>query len=174
MEGIQSSALDQPTPSPSYKDSLLRNQPMSHILEDEIPDDDDVELIEGDAIRSTVDGIISIDFSDRVQAMAVKSLGRTVVIKLLGRQIRYNTFHAWLYDLWKPSQPFRLMDIENDYFLASFRTHYDYLNAISSGPWDICPTISNPMEQPQSSVTNVANLVVASIVQNLESTIDVT
>ncbi|KAK8480734.1 hypothetical protein V6N11_084374 [Hibiscus sabdariffa] len=96
--------MDQPAPSPSYRDSLLRNQSVSHILEDKIPDDKDVELIE-------------------------------VVIKLLGHRIGYNTLCARLYDLWKLSQPFRLMDIGNDYFLTSFRTHSDYLNAITGGPW---------------------------------------
>ncbi|KAK8557725.1 hypothetical protein V6N12_009951 [Hibiscus sabdariffa] len=79
MQGIQLSApdttaMDQPAPLPSYRDILLGNQLVPPILEDEIPDDDDVELIEGDVLHSTVDDVISIDFSDRVQGMVIKSL----------------------------------------------------------------------------------------------------
>ncbi|KAK8640355.1 hypothetical protein V6N13_008111 [Hibiscus sabdariffa] len=63
MQGIQLSApdttaMDQPAPLPSYRDILLGNQLVPPILEDEIPDDDDVELIEGDVLHSTVDDVI--------------------------------------------------------------------------------------------------------------------
>ncbi|XP_039014800.1 uncharacterized protein LOC120144916 [Hibiscus syriacus] len=44
---------------------------------------------------------------------------------------------AKLNDLWKPSQPFQLMDIGNDYFLVTFRTQSYFLNAISDYPWTI-------------------------------------
>ncbi|KAK8583544.1 hypothetical protein V6N12_067811 [Hibiscus sabdariffa] len=54
-------------------------------------DRDDIESIEGDVVCSTVDGLISIEFSERVQDLAVKSLDHTIVVKLLGRRIGYNT-----------------------------------------------------------------------------------
>ncbi|KAE8673137.1 hypothetical protein F3Y22_tig00111810pilonHSYRG00091 [Hibiscus syriacus] len=69
--------------------------------------------------------------------MANKSFDQIVVVKLLGRRIGYTTLQNKLYDLWKPSQPFRLMDIENDYFLVSLRKRSDFLTALSDGPWTI-------------------------------------
>ncbi|XP_039061888.1 uncharacterized protein LOC120206244 [Hibiscus syriacus] len=69
--------------------------------------------------------------------MANKSFDQTVVVKLLGRRIGYTTLKNKLYDIWKPSQPFRLMDIENDYFLVSLRTRLNFLTALSDGPWTI-------------------------------------
>ncbi|KAK9028213.1 hypothetical protein V6N11_068023 [Hibiscus sabdariffa] len=121
---------------PSYRDKLTGTSRMP-AEEEEILDEDDFEILEGDVKRSVVDGIINIDFSTRVQDLAVKSLDRTIVVKLLGRRIGFNTLRGKLYELWKPSQPFRLMDIENDYFLVTFKAHSDFLNAIAGGPWTI-------------------------------------
>ncbi|KAK8564731.1 hypothetical protein V6N12_058314 [Hibiscus sabdariffa] len=84
---------------PSYKDTLMASTSHSPVTTD-IFDDDEVVLLEGDVTRSDVDGLISIQFSDR-------------------------------------PHPFRLMDIENDYFLASFWSRLDYDKAIIGGPWVI-------------------------------------
>ncbi|KAK8493321.1 hypothetical protein V6N12_000534, partial [Hibiscus sabdariffa] len=97
----------------------------------------EVALVEGDVTHSMVDGLISIVFSKQVQALAVKNFDLTMVVKLLGRRIGYNTLHSRLLDIWKPTEAFRLMDIENDYFLVTFKSRSDYSNAISGGPWMI-------------------------------------
>ncbi|KAL4280959.1 hypothetical protein GQ457_03G040380 [Hibiscus cannabinus] len=133
---------DVPAPQPnhpktfSYKDKLMGNSPIPS-TDDEIIDEEDIEILEGEVLRSVVDGVIHIDFSDRIRDLTIKSLDQTIVIKLLGRRIGYNTLRNKLYDLWKPSQPFRLMDIENDYFLVTFRSHSDLLKVLADGPWTI-------------------------------------
>ncbi|KAK8993425.1 hypothetical protein V6N11_033523 [Hibiscus sabdariffa] len=104
---------------------------------DECIDDDDIEFEEGEVVRNTIDGLISIDFSDRILFLAEKSLDQTVIVKLLGRRLGYTTLRNKIYELWKPSQPIKLMDIENDYFLVTFRSRPDYLKALSNGPWTI-------------------------------------
>ncbi|XP_039033024.1 uncharacterized protein LOC120168313 [Hibiscus syriacus] len=96
----------------SYSDTLLKENPTDHSIDEEIMDEEDVKVFEDDVVRGIVDGLISIDFSDRVQAIANKSFDQTVMVKLLGRRIGYTTLRNKLYDLWKPSQPFHLMDIE--------------------------------------------------------------
>ncbi|KAE8692675.1 hypothetical protein F3Y22_tig00110831pilonHSYRG00417 [Hibiscus syriacus] len=126
-----------PTAPISYRDTLLKDNPKEPLIDDEILDEEDVEVFEDDVVRGVVNGLISIDFSDRVQAIANKSFDHTILVKLLGRHIGYTTLRNKLYDLWKPSQPFRLMDIENDYFLVSLRTRSDFLTALSDGPWTI-------------------------------------
>ncbi|KAL4303003.1 hypothetical protein GQ457_10G018810 [Hibiscus cannabinus] len=123
--------------APSFKDMLMGNQRYAQPDDDEPFDDDDIELIEGDVIRGMEDGMIKIDFSNRVHELAIKSLERTIVIKMLGRRINYTTFRNKLYEIWKPSQTFKLMDIENDYFLVTFGAHKDYLHVLAGGPWMI-------------------------------------
>ncbi|KAL4324934.1 hypothetical protein GQ457_11G026940 [Hibiscus cannabinus] len=121
---------------PSYKEKLTGHSRLPAEDEENF-DEDEIEILEGDVSKSMVDGIISIAFSEWVRNLAIKSYDQTVVVKLLGRRIGYNTLRIKLYDLWKPAQAFRLMDIENDYFLVTFRSQSDYLNIFAGGPWVI-------------------------------------
>ncbi|PPS19840.1 hypothetical protein GOBAR_AA00714 [Gossypium barbadense] len=79
-------------------------------------DDDDIDLLEEDIVRTS-------------------DMELTVVIKLLGRKIGYATLQNKIHSLWKPSQPFRLMDIENGYYLAKFQNVGDFERVLSLGPW---------------------------------------
>ncbi|KAK9042765.1 hypothetical protein V6N11_071125 [Hibiscus sabdariffa] len=124
-------------PPPSYKDSLMKDNVAAIHTADEIFDDEEIEIQEGDVICSLVDGIISIDFSNRIQSLPEKSLDQTLVVKLLGRRIGYTTLRTKIYEIWKPKQAIRLMDIENDYFLVTFKLCSDYLKVLANGPWTI-------------------------------------
>ncbi|KAK8556925.1 hypothetical protein V6N12_003314 [Hibiscus sabdariffa] len=116
-----------PSLPPSYKESLMKDSESTFCDADAFFDDEDVEILEGDVSRSLVDSIISIDFSDRVRSLAEKSLDQTLVVKLLGHRIGYNTLRTKIYEIWKPQQALRLMDIENDYFLVTFKLRSDFL-----------------------------------------------
>ncbi|KAK8494133.1 hypothetical protein V6N12_009730 [Hibiscus sabdariffa] len=118
-----------------YKDTLMAAESSHNPAADAFVIEDEVVLADGDVTRSTVDGLISIVFSERVQALAAKNLDLTVVVKLLGRRIGYNTLRTRLLGLWKPTKAFWLMDIENEYFLVMFKSRVDYTKAISGGPW---------------------------------------
>ncbi|MBA0846187.1 hypothetical protein Goarm_023025 [Gossypium armourianum] len=39
-----------------------------------------------------------------------------------------------VYGLWRPSQPFQLMDIKNGYILAKFKNSKDYGKVLTQGP----------------------------------------
>lgn len=99
--------------------------------------DVDLEILEGDIHRSMVNGIPAIDFSERIQQILYKEMEQTVVIKLLGRNIGYGALNNRISNLWNPSMPFHLMDIENGYFLAKFQSPDDYAKVLSQGPWMI-------------------------------------
>lgn len=62
---------------------------------------------------------------------------KTLVIKLLGRKIGYNVLWSKVCALWKLSQRFHIIDIENNYFLAKFESNLDYSNVLTKGPWVI-------------------------------------
>ncbi|KAK8530864.1 hypothetical protein V6N12_013364 [Hibiscus sabdariffa] len=122
---------------PSYKDSLMKDNSTAIHDADDVFDEEEIEIQEGDVKRSLVDGIISIDFSNRVQSLAEKSLDQTLVVKLLGRRIGYSTLRTKICEIWKPKQAIRLMDIENDYFLVTFKLRSDYLRVLVEGPWTV-------------------------------------
>ncbi|KAK8523003.1 hypothetical protein V6N12_073715 [Hibiscus sabdariffa] len=106
--------------APSYKDKLTGNSRMP-TEEEEILDEDEIEILDGDVTKSIIDDVININFSNRVRDLAIKSLDQTIVVKLLDHRISYNILCDKLYELWKLAQAFRLMDIETDYLLVAFQ-----------------------------------------------------
>ncbi|MBA0668353.1 hypothetical protein Goklo_001274 [Gossypium klotzschianum] len=97
----------------------------------------DLELKDGDILRSVTNGIPGIDFSDRIKKILVRDMESTMVVKLLGRNIGYGALHNRILNLWKPSQPFRLMDVANGYYLVRFQSMGDYEMALTPGPWTV-------------------------------------
>ncbi|KAA3461592.1 GroES-like zinc-binding alcohol dehydrogenase family protein [Gossypium australe] len=92
-------------------------------------DGGDFEFSEVDIVRSSVNEVPSIKLSEQVNQILIKYMAHTVVIKLLGQIIGYLALHN------KPSQPFRLMDVENSYFLAKFQNLKDFDKVLCQGPW---------------------------------------
>ncbi|MFQ6657971.1 hypothetical protein Gotur_027438 [Gossypium turneri] len=99
--------------------------------------DEEFVLLEGDMVKSIVNGITTINFSYRIKKILFKEMEKTVVLKLLGRSISYVSLHNRISSLWRPSKPFSLMDIENVYFLVKFQSTDDYDRVLSQGPWII-------------------------------------
>lgn len=69
-------------------------------------------------------------------------MANSVVLKMLGWNIGFTALQNRLYGIWRPSQPFQLMDIENGYFLAKFQ------NVVSGTvgnfrPISNCQTVDN-------------------------------
>ncbi|XP_039026681.1 uncharacterized protein LOC120160324 [Hibiscus syriacus] len=93
-----------------YKTFLMNNTIVDRCYDEDILDDEDIEIQEGEVVRSIIDGLILIDFSDRINSLAAKSLDQTVVLKLLGRRIGYNTLKSKICELWKPKLAIKLMD----------------------------------------------------------------
>ncbi|KAH1073947.1 hypothetical protein J1N35_026275 [Gossypium stocksii] len=122
----------------SFRDMVL-NASLEIESKEESWAEDDIELIEEDVKKEIVDGVPSIDFSERVYSLIEKSMARMVVVKLLKRTIRYNTLWNKACSLWKLTQRFQLMDVKNDYFLAKFESIEDYTNILSkellTGSW---------------------------------------
>ncbi|KAG8501637.1 hypothetical protein CXB51_004070 [Gossypium anomalum] len=127
------------SPKLSWKDKLLGTKSGVSDKEESgsssIDSEEDIEILEGDIHRSIVNGIPAIDFSERIQHILFKEMERTVVLKLLGRNIGYGTLNNRIYSLWNPSKPFHLMDIKNRYFLAKFQSIDDYTKVLTQGPW---------------------------------------
>ncbi|MBA0838231.1 hypothetical protein Goarm_010309 [Gossypium armourianum] len=73
--------------------------------------EEDFELLEGEAKKEIIDGILSISFSERVHQFISKCMARTVPLKVIG--------------------------LENDYFSVNFQDDDEYLHAVSGGPWTI-------------------------------------
>ncbi|MBA0670414.1 hypothetical protein Goklo_025405 [Gossypium klotzschianum] len=94
-------------------------------------------LSEQDVKKSIVDGVPSIDFSDRVYQILEKEMSTSIILKMLGWNIGISTLQNKLYWIWRPSKPFQLMNNENGYFLAKFQNSVDNDKILSQGSWVI-------------------------------------
>ncbi|MBA0765622.1 hypothetical protein Gotri_014784 [Gossypium trilobum] len=55
--------------------------------------DEELVLLEGDMVKSIVNGITTINFSYRIKKILFKEMEKTIMLKLLGRCIRYVALH---------------------------------------------------------------------------------
>ncbi|KAH1107992.1 hypothetical protein J1N35_011760 [Gossypium stocksii] len=127
--------VDSPSEKPiSWKDKLIGSQSKDSFNKSE---GEDFEILEGDVQKTLVNGVPAITFSDRIQQILIQGMENTVVLKLLGRNIGFSVLQNKIYNLWRPSKPMHLMDIENGYFLVKFQNKVDYERVLSEGPWII-------------------------------------
>lgn len=86
------SLVDQTTiPSVSWKDLLVGNSnPDSRrpVAPFGVDADEDLDMLEGDIKKLFVNGIFFFEFSERIQQILIKDMGTTVVLKLMGHNIR--------------------------------------------------------------------------------------
>ncbi|MBA0855078.1 hypothetical protein Goshw_008921, partial [Gossypium schwendimanii] len=119
-------------PTTSWKDKLVGSSPNSGGID--LKAKEDFELLEGDAQKSFINGIPSIEFSNRIQHVLIWGMDNTVILKLLGRNIGFSVLQNQIYNLWKHSLSFHLMDIENGYFLPKFDNKFDCKRFSRKGP----------------------------------------
>ncbi|MBA0704233.1 hypothetical protein Golax_016503 [Gossypium laxum] len=103
-----------PVSGVSWKEKLLEGKSSESC---DAVTDADLEIKDGNILQSSINGILVINFLERLRKVLVKDTETTVVIKLLGRNISYGVLHNHISSLWRPSQPFRLMDVKNGYYL---------------------------------------------------------
>ncbi|MBA0878286.1 hypothetical protein Goshw_011633 [Gossypium schwendimanii] len=75
------------TPKASYKSMLMGSATLLMQIDNF---EENFELLDGYVMTEVVDGIPSITFSVRVQKFIERKMGRTIVVKLLGRKIGFN------------------------------------------------------------------------------------
>ena len=81
--------------------------------------------------------IPSIFFSQKVYEQLVKPWHKTIVVKLLGRNIGYNALCSCLETLWSMSKGLSIIDWENNFYLVKFQDENDAVEALTKGPWTI-------------------------------------
>ncbi|MBA0877888.1 hypothetical protein Goshw_010630 [Gossypium schwendimanii] len=104
-----------PEKSISWRDMFV-GQSSKDILID-LEGKDDLDILDGDIQKTFVDGVPSISFSDRIHKILIQGMENTVILKLLSRNIGFSILQNKLFNLWRPSAPLHMMDIENGYFL---------------------------------------------------------
>ncbi|KAJ8749886.1 hypothetical protein K2173_013801 [Erythroxylum novogranatense] len=122
------------SPVVSFRDKLL-GEGSTHSAAISLEEEDEISIGEEDYTATVENGVPSITFSDRINGLLDKRMELCVIIKLLGRRITYNVLSNKLDGLWRTKQPFHLLTLENDYYMAKFQSKEDYVMVLSEGPW---------------------------------------
>ena len=107
-------------------------------------------------------GMPTIMFSNRVRKILAHSMETAIIVKLLGKTIGYKALQSKILLLWKPKEDFKIVDLENGYFLIHFDGKDDYLHALLNGPWSIYGSYLTV--QPWSPMFNASEIFPASAV----------
>lgn len=92
--------------SMSFKECMVGSTGGKH-NESMVQEDEYIALIKGDVQKDWIDRVPSICFLERVHTLIEKkNMVKTVVLKLLGRKIRYTALWNKICALWKLSQDF--------------------------------------------------------------------
>lgn len=87
--------------------------------------EEDFQLQDEDYEVEVDDGVPSVKFSNCVHGFIGRRMGNCLVIKLMDRSISFTALLNRIQLLWKPSHPFQLMDLDNNFYLVRFEDrHY--------------------------------------------------
>ncbi|KAI9126830.1 hypothetical protein K1719_002426 [Acacia pycnantha] len=76
-------------------------------------------------------------FEEKEKERLMKPFGRTLVVKLLGRQPSYGFMVNKLRQIRERKGSIDIFDLQNDFYLVSFQHSDDYMEALTGGPWVI-------------------------------------
>ncbi|KAI9075602.1 hypothetical protein K1719_042444 [Acacia pycnantha] len=76
-------------------------------------------------------------FKEEEKARLMKPFGRTLVVKLLGRQPSYGFMLKKLRQIWERKGSIDVFDLQNNFYLVKFQRSEDYMEALTGGPWVI-------------------------------------
>ncbi|KAJ7969350.1 reverse transcriptase [Quillaja saponaria] len=102
--------------------------------------------MEEDSGNESEDDLEDNDFDDREDCLVIRLTmeekrrlrlpwRHSLIIKLLGKRIRYNFFCKKLYQIWKPIGVLKVIDIGNHFFLIRFSKKEDMEVVVQGGPW---------------------------------------
>ncbi|KAI9116968.1 hypothetical protein K1719_011967 [Acacia pycnantha] len=73
----------------------------------------------------------------------MKPFRRTLVVKLMGRQLSYGFMVKKIRQIWERKGSIDIFDLENDFYLVTFQHMDDYMEALTGGPWVITDAYLN-------------------------------
>ncbi|KAL4388900.1 hypothetical protein GQ457_09G004750 [Hibiscus cannabinus] len=79
----------------------------------------------------------TIKFSERVHDQIDSAMKNVIIVRLLGRNIGFQTLLNRIHILWKPNGDLQLIDLDNNYFLVRVEDPRDYRKILTEGPWTI-------------------------------------
>ncbi|KAJ4837427.1 hypothetical protein Tsubulata_012759 [Turnera subulata] len=121
----------------SYLEKLKAGGPEEQQEADWLEEEEEVAVEPGDIITGTEGEIPTLDLSLSFQKRLEKRWEQAVIVQLLGKSISYRVLTAKIRSLWQPVGPFKVIDLENNFFVVKFADKRDYLHCLVDGPWTV-------------------------------------
>ncbi|KAL4386946.1 hypothetical protein GQ457_09G028280 [Hibiscus cannabinus] len=100
-------------------------------------DPNKVIVLDEDCVVNRDGKFPTIRFSNRVYDQIDSAMKNVVIVRLLGRNIGFQTLLNRIHVLWKPYGELQLIDLENNYYLIRVEDPRDYEKILTEGPWTI-------------------------------------
>ncbi|KAL4369146.1 hypothetical protein GQ457_05G010380 [Hibiscus cannabinus] len=115
-----------------------RKTTMEHSGVDEIGGDPNkISVSDDDCVIDRTGKFPRIEFSENVHKQIDLAMQNVIIVRLLGRNIGYQTLLNRIHAVWKPMGELQLIDLENNYFLVRIEDPRDYRKILTEGPWTI-------------------------------------
>ncbi|KAE8693666.1 hypothetical protein F3Y22_tig00110794pilonHSYRG00042 [Hibiscus syriacus] len=133
--------------------------------------DEDMVLQEGDVQVDRSESYPVIKFSNRVHDSIDYNMRRSIIVRLLGKNIGYRMLLNKIKTLWQPQGRFQLIDLDNGYHLVRLELESGFTRVLTEGPWVIFGSylIVQPWSRNFSTTETHPSQVVVWIVPQLES-----
>lgn len=96
---------------------------------------EDIDVEDGDIVIGNGEKSSMIELSASFKGRLHRPWQHSVIVKLFSRTIGYKVLCTRLRSIWHTSKPFRVIGLENDFFLVQFVEEVDYLCALTEGPY---------------------------------------
>ncbi|KAI9072462.1 hypothetical protein K1719_045574 [Acacia pycnantha] len=83
------------------------------------------------------------EFEEKERERLMKPFRRTLIVKLMGRQLSYGFMVKRLRMLWARKGDIDIFDMDNEFYLVNFQQHEDYMEALIGGPLVIADAYLN-------------------------------
>ncbi|KAK9111909.1 hypothetical protein Scep_019428 [Stephania cephalantha] len=96
-----------------------------------------IRLEEGDIVVDSNDKGEFLRISERLLKLTREPWKYAVVVKLIRRNIGYRTLCDKIKEMWRPENDYRVVDMQNNFFMIQLATAEDMNEALLGGPWII-------------------------------------
>lgn len=136
-DGEDQTMLEPEVNKPSFKEMLLGNGNASAKEDSFTPLNEEKELaLTDDDVSISLEGTYAqVCFSERIHSLIDESNKQTVVVRMLGRPIDYKALSNRIESLWGLTGAYKIVDLDNNYFLVKLASQDDYNKVIMGGPW---------------------------------------
>ncbi|XP_016706963.1 uncharacterized protein [Gossypium hirsutum] len=128
----------EPAPNkPFFKEILLDNSSTIPRVGMRMPlnEEEEVTLLDDDVSISMDGPYPQVCFSTRVHYLIDEHNKQMVIVRMLGRPIGYRALANKIKSLWELTGDYKIVDLDNNYFLVKLASQNDYNRVIMGVPW---------------------------------------